>query len=237
MPIHYVLLENPQADDLQTYQAAVQPVSTAELEDVIDRMVKTAVPVSRSELLAVLEGFFAAIERMVLEGRHVNTPLANFQASIAGLFDSPDDCYDPRRHQVVATVSPGERFRRTIRRQARVAKEDASSVEPHPVQLLDVSSGECNDLLTPGGIGRLAGHQLKFNPDDPEQGIFFVAADGGTSRVEFVGKNMPAELRFLIPALEPGEYRLQVRAIVYGCGGVRSGTLKSPLTVLLHGSA
>lgn len=231
MTIRYVLLESPQADDLQAYHAAVQPASTAELEDVIDRMVKTSVVVSRSDLSAVLEGFFATIEGMVLEGRAVRTPLANFQASIAGLFDGPGDCYDPLRHQVAVTVDPGERLRRTVRRQARVAKEDAAAVEPNPVQLLDVSSGERNGLLTPCGIGRLAGHQLKFNPDDPEQGIFFVAADGRTARVEFVGKNMPAELSFLIPALEPGEYRLQVRAIVCGCRGMRSGTLKSSLIV------
>ena len=62
----------------------------------------------------MLEDYHSAIENLVLEGMNVNTPLANLGASIKGVFDGQADSYDPARHQLTATVSPGKRFRAAI---------------------------------------------------------------------------------------------------------------------------
>jgi hypothetical protein len=81
-------------------------------------------------------------------------------------------------------------------------------------------------------MGRLHGHRLKFDPDDPTQGIFFVHSDHSETPVEVVGENLPAKLIFTVPALPAGDYRLTVRATVNGTTEVRSGTLDETLTVL-----
>jgi hypothetical protein len=68
------------------------------------------------------------------------------------------------------------------------------------LEYIDINTGERNSVLTPGGMGQVAGHRLKFGPADPEQGVFFMAPDGSSSaRVSLVGKNMPGELMFLVP--------------------------------------
>jgi hypothetical protein len=85
--------------------------------------------------------------------------------------------------------------------------------------------------MTPGGMGQLAGEQLKFDPTDPAQGIFFVAADGSEARVEVVDKNTGGELIFLIPAsLTSADYTLVVRSHL-NFGELRSGNFNATLMV------
>ena len=81
-------------------------------------------------------------------------------------------------------------------------------------------------------MGQIIGHRLKFDPADPQQGIFFIASDDSETRVAIVGKNKPGELIFLVPdGLASGEYLLEVRAIPRGSHDLRTGALKATLTV------
>jgi len=84
-------------------------------------------------------------------------------------------------------------------------------------------------LVTPGGMGRLTGYRLKFDPTDPNQGIFFI--NGSTTQVDVVGKNNPSELMFLVPAnLQPGAYSLEIRSAI-GNSAVHTGLLADVLGV------
>ena len=85
--------------------------------------------------------------------------------------------------------------------------------------------------MTPGGAARLVGYDLKFDPADPNQGAFFIAADNSETRAEILIHNMPRELSFLNPALPAGVYRLQVRAILNDTPDLRVGQLEEQLTV------
>ena len=153
-------------------------------------------------------------------------------ASIKGIFDGQADGYDHSRHQISAKVTPGKRYRRAIRERAQAVKQEAVKPKPNPLEYTDINSGERNSVLTPGGMGQLVGHRLKFDPADPEQGVFFMAPDGSSSaRVSLVGKNMPGELMFLVPdTLVAGDYLLVVQA-AFTEEDVRMGTLEATLTV------
>lgn len=230
MPIQYVLHENNLTSAPGDYAAMVQPSASAELEDVIERVIEGGSTISRPDIFGVLEDFVRAIENMVLEGISVNTPLANFGVSIKGVFDGQADSYDPSRHQVTATVTPGKRLRAAVRKRAQVVKGEALKPRPNPLEYTDLNSGERNSVLTPGGLGQVIGHRLKFDPTDANQGIFFVG-DAGATRAEVVGRNKPGELMFIVPAgLASGDYTLEVRAIVYS-EEVRSGALAATLSV------
>jgi hypothetical protein len=225
-------MENHLTSDPDDYMAMVQPTNTAELEDIINRMIDQGSTVVKADILSVLEDYHQAIESMVLEGQNVNTPGANYGASIKGVFNGQADSYDASRHQVRATVSPGKRFRKAIEGRAQVTKGEAVTPRPNPLEYTDLNSEARNSVLTPGGMGRLVGHRLKFDPTAADQGIFFVAADDTETRVEVVGRNKPAELMFLVPdSLPAGEYTLEVRATMRNNDDVRTGALDVPLTV------
>jgi hypothetical protein len=233
MSISYVLFENNLTDDPNDYMAMVQPTGTAELDNVIQRMIERGSTVTKADILSVLEEYYSAIESMVLEGLNVNTPMANYGASIKGIFNGATDSYDPSRHQVAGTINSGKRYRKTIRERAQTTKREARKPTPNLIVYVDVNSGERDSLLTLSGMGQIIGHRLKFDPTDPAQGIFLIGADGVEVKITTVGKNTPGELMFLIPPmLPPGEYTLQVRAAVYDGEQVRNGTLNAILTVV-----
>ena len=98
------------------------------------------------------------------------------------------------------------------------------------VCLQSISNQQILNPLTPGGMGQLVGHRLKFDPADPNQGIFFVAP-AGEARVQVVARNKPGELIFMVPALPAADYTLEVRATVHSSEDVRTGALEATLTV------
>ncbi len=231
MSIKYVLHENHLTPDPDDFRALVQATDTADQDDVVDRIIQQGSTVTRADILSVLEDRATAIENMVLEGRKVTTPLANFGASIKGVFDNPEDSFDPSRHQLLGIVGPGKRYRRTVKDRGQADKRESIKPTPNILSYFDINSGERNSVLTSGGMGRITGHRLKFDLADPEQGVFFTPTGGAPVRVTRVGKNIPGELMFLVPdGLAAGDHELTVRA-VFGTDDVRTGTLAATLTV------
>jgi hypothetical protein len=231
MTIHYVLQESNLSTHPDGYLAVVRPAGTADLEMVIDRVLEQGSTVGRTDVVGVLEGYYTAIETLLLEGRNVTTPIANYRLSITGLFGGCTDRLDPDKHRIVPRISPGRRLRRVIRRKARAARKATFTPTPCPLQYTDLNSGTIDQLLTPGGLGNLYGTHLRFDPADPAQGIVFLDGEGGKTRVQVVATNKPRQLVFQVPPLPAGTYRLEVRATVYDSADVRGGTLGSRLTV------
>ncbi len=233
MTISYSLTRNLLTNGANHYRAVVHFNESVELEDVIDRMIERGSTVTKADALAVLQEYHAAIANLVLQGFKVNTPGASYGASIKGNFTGQNDTFDPSRHHLDPSVSAGSDFRHAIREHGQVQKLEATSPSPNPTQYLDTNSGQSNTILTPGGMGHITGYRLKFDPADPNQGIFLTDTTNGNTpvRVEVVGKNLPSELMFLVPdTLTPGEYLLSVSAL-FGQNDVRAGTLKERLNV------
>ena len=234
MSIEYVLFENKLANiEPGTHTARVRPTFTADLDAVAEIVVQRGTTVAKADVLSVLEDYFTVIEQFVQQGANVNTPHVNYGASIRGLFEGPTDGYDPARHQILARLSPGARLRRFAREHLVAEKLDpAAELVPLLLRYTDRNSSTLNSVLTPNGLGEIEGRRLQFDRDDPEQGVYFVGADGTATPAGVVGRNMPSELSFLVPELAPGVYTLQVRAPVRGSTEVRTGELKAPLTVM-----
>ena len=230
--IEYMIRKSTLNSIPDAHVASVCPGQPAGMEDVLERIAEHDSTVSRPDVLCVLEDFFLAIERLLLEGRNVNTPLASFRVSIRGQFGDVDDVFDPTRHQVVPTVSAGPRLRKAVASRANVQKQEAAEKPlPKPTRYVDIHTGARNSALTSGGMGRVIGYRLSFDPADAQQGLFFIAADNSATRVEIVGRNKPGELLFTVPVLAPGDYTLEVRAIFNETLQVRSGRLEAALTV------
>ncbi|HZL11128.1 MAG TPA: DUF4469 domain-containing protein [Prolixibacteraceae bacterium] len=77
----------------------------------------------------------------------------------------------------------------------------------------------------------MRGSRLKYEVADPAQGIFLIAADDTETRVITVARNKPAQLDFLVPALNSGEYKLEIRAIIYKGKELKTGVCPGSLTV------
>lgn len=230
--IEYMIRKSTFSNLADAYVAKVCPGQPAGMEEILERIAEHDSTVSKPDALCVLEDFFLAVERLLLEGRNVNTPLASFRVGVKGLFAGPDDAFDPTRHRIVPCVSAGPRLRQTVAERATPLKQETSDKRtPKPTGYVDVNTGARDSTLTPGGMGQVLGYRLSFDPADAQQGIFFRGADGSASRVEVVGRNKPSELLFTVPLLAPGTYTLEVRAILNDNHEVRSGQLEAALIV------
>ena len=106
------------------------------------------------------------------------------------------------------------------------------SSDPIPNDFEDIASDTVNNIITPTGTAILQGVRLKFNMEDDEQGIFFIAANGAVNRVSKIITMTSSQVVFLIPQeLAAGEYTLEVRILPKGNKMIKKGVLKDLLTV------
>lgn len=230
MPIHYALHPNKLTGNPKDYMAIINFTGSIDEEGVIEQMMRQGSTITRADIKAVLDNYHTAIITLVLEGFKVTTRTANYGASIKGIFSGAHDTFSSDRHHLEPQVSAGAELRREMHRNGRTGKMEGGINAPRLLAYTDVNSGSRDSLVTPGGLGRVTGYRLKFDPADPEQGIFFIAGDAST-RVEVVGKNKPGELMFLVPAtLGPGSYTLLVQAAFKD--KLRQGKLLASLSVM-----
>jgi hypothetical protein len=231
MSISYKLYKNHLTNGANNYRAIVHYTGSIDLNGVIDRMIARGSTITRADALAVLEDYHETITELALQGFKVITPTANYGLSLKGNFTGQTDGYDPSRHRPAAQVSPGVQFRQAVESRAHLEKQESTLPHPRLLEYNNLNNGDGDGVLTPGGMARLSGHRLKFDPADPEQGLLLMAADRTTTRVEVIGRNTPNELIFMTPpGLAPGQYTLMVRAR-FGQNSVRIGLFEDMLTV------
>ena len=228
MTIEYTLVENKLNTSEGTYRAMVQPKDTIDLAGIIDRMVRRGNTLMREDAMAVQEAYHDTLLQVLQEGYNVTTPTANYRASIKGVFDGPDDSFDPSRHKLEVRVNPGLAVRPSLEK-VPVVKTEHNTPLPHPQVFHDHMSNLDNSVVTPGSGAKIKGYRLKFDQMDPEQGVFFVSASGVETRVEQVLSIRPSEVIIILPALPADMYRLEVRGM-FG-KTVRAGSLTQKLTV------
>src|SRR5699024_6163486 len=122
-----------------------------------------------------IEEFEAAVEQILTGGDKVKTGLIRTGTSIGGVYNDQFDSFDPSRHYKRFHFHSGPRIRCTA---AEIVAEKISATLVRPVlkYLKDFTSGTENDALTPGGTAEIRGSHLKVDPEDPDQGIWFLGA-------------------------------------------------------------
>ncbi|MEM8533012.1 MAG: DNA-binding domain-containing protein, partial [Chloroflexota bacterium] len=210
MPIRYAIYKNKHSYKPNDYTANIQLTGIADVHALAERMIDQGSTLPKETLLHVLEEVTCAIETLVTEGWRVNLPFVAVYPSIRGVFNNPADAFTTARHQVDAGASISPRLRSTIRADAQVEKVVVNQSSPLLLEYVDVNSGEVNKQLTPGGLGKVLGSRLRFDPQDPQQGIFFIADSTHLTEAPIVAINKHNELVFSVPQdLPSGDYQLE----------------------------
>ena len=82
---------------------------------------------------------------------------------------------------------------------------------PQPMLCLNLET-DVNYTLTLDGNARIRGNHLKFDKNDPEQGLFLIDSKGKAHRVERFTDIEPKELTFRVPkTLAKDTYQVEVR--------------------------
>ncbi|WP_309384088.1 DNA-binding domain-containing protein [Cerasicoccus frondis] len=229
----YALFPNALANEGNQYRAITQISGSKDLEAVVDRMILLGSTITEADIRAVLVEAIRAVESLLIDGNRVNMGgLVQLWPGITGSFNGKNDAYDASRHQLSLNATAGRRLLKTLR--DKVAPERVDGIPPAPLvfDFIDDGSGTINEQLTPGDIGSIVGNRLKFNPDAPDEGLFFIDVDEGTeTRLANIKQNHPKELIFRVPPDLPGDhnYRIEVRARMPRSESLRTGVLQDIL--------
>ena len=233
MSIKYYLQPNPITPDPNDQSARVISNQIHDVDSITREMLKRGSTITEADVRAVLKVFFDVVTDEVAEGNNVNLPLVNIKPGINGVFTDATDSFDPSRHIKKANVSSGILLSQKVTA-AKVEKVTQATAAPALVQFTDVNTQNTNSIMTPGGIAQVVGEELKFNPANAAEGIYFVATDGTATKVDIIASRTEGKLVFSIPStLVTGSYTLEVRK---GYGSttivVRTGNLQDALQVI-----
>jgi len=230
--IKYYLQTNPVTTDPNDRSARVKHNATLDLQDIVERATKRGTSLTETDLNGAAKLLFEVITDEVADGNNVVLPLAVIRPGIKGVFTSASDSFDSSRHVKRATIAAGTLLNEKMQA-AQVEKTTGEAPSPELIEFKDVNSGTTNSLLSPGGIGIITGEELKFNPENSDEGIWFVpVAEGDAVRVSVIASRTEGKLVFSIPAeLQTGYYTLEVRKGYGSAASLRTGSLDEKLQV------
>lgn len=230
MALTYTLHPYKLKEDSKDYRAMIKNRRVYSLNRVIKEMGSRHSVLTEAEMEGIILQFFDAVEYILKDGGTVSTPLFTARCSIAGTFTGPDDSFYRNRHQVKINLKPGSRLK-DLSEDIKTHKVHSSLPKPLVYTFTDMNTGTVNSQLTPGGAAIIKGKQMRYNPDDGQQGIFLVNSTRLEFKVETVHINTFSQAMMMIPAnLQPGEYRLQVRSKM-NTKTLRTGELSRVLVV------
>lgn len=231
MNIKYYLVDNPMTNDPGDYRAQVTSYEAVTENEIFDYMTRKGSGITTAEAVANYQEIIEAHEYFLKQGYGINTGFINARPTIRGVFKDKNDSFDVSRHQVKFKVRLGRYYNQTAQ-DVKTEKVGSVSNAPVPDELEDVTSGTVNETLTPGGVAVLQGLRLKFDQDDPDQGIFLITDDSGATRVSRIVTQRSSQIVFIIPAdLTTGEYTLEIRILPRGNKEVKKGWLEDKFTV------
>jgi hypothetical protein len=229
----YFLTDNhltPDPDDQVAIPANIRSLND---DQIIDRIMQRGTTLTRPDLLAGIRAYQEEHERIVEEGNGFNTGLLTAGPDIVGKFNSVTDSFDHSRHKTRYSVT----FSRAIQEKAakvKMNKVQAPNTGPVIAAIRDGISGLTDGTLSAGGVLDIAGSRLKVFPDQPDDGVYFVAPDGTEYKATALVENKPSRLIVMLPSLPSGTYTLEVRTHFIGNATLGKQLRKAQFSKLLN---
>ena len=216
------------------YYAKVLTTQTMNEAQFIQYMLSKGTGQSLSDITAILTLRKECLEELTSAGYCVKEELDQRQAGIHGTFDSEDDFFDSKRHQLKVNIRPNAAHHKALQTKKVEKVQDIPDVSSPVISaVMDIGSNTKNKFLTSGGVVHVAGRRLKCDLTSPDEGVFLVRNDELTYRIAQMIRNKPSELIFnLPPDLAPGQYNLEVRNRISRSSDPLSGRMKERLEVL-----
>jgi nucleoid DNA-binding protein len=215
--LNYSLVENMLTDRPDDYSAQTHSIATLDKEALINRILNKGTLLTRTDILAALNGFEESVAEALLEGYSLTLPLFNTSFSISGVFESPLDTFDGNRHKLNINLTKGTLLRK-VEKEVKFEKTNAAAALPNIQEVKDSVSGTVNEKLTKRGVVEVRGYSLKIEGADAACGLWFVADSGAETKAEVLVENKPSRIIALIPDLPDGNYQVKVVTQFTGSG-------------------
>jgi hypothetical protein len=200
-------------------------------DDLINIAVLRRTDLNPTTLRASLDILKEIAVEEIANGASVQFGLGFFSLEVKGVFIGDQASWDPAQHSLKVKTSASVELRKVIRN-VHVNVRGMASVGTAINSVTDVTSGDENSNLTPGGGVNVAGSKIKIAGDNPANGLRLVSQSSGLEAViphTSILVNEPKRLSFILPSnLADDDYKLSITT-QYSGGTV---LLKEPRTCL-----
>jgi hypothetical protein len=235
--IRAYLYENPFTEDPNDYMARVISERSLTIRDICDMAVaRGGADVAAASIEHSVNLFLKEMGYQLCNGYSVNTGYFIAGVHLKGVFNDPDEQFNPLKHILSFDFHQGDLLHKELQT-IDVVIQGVADVSLSISQVTDVRTSSVNDLLTPNYNLKISGYKLKIAGDDPTVGVYFIAENNDRIKVdtEDVVINNPSELLIRIPDLRSGSYKLEVVTQFAGSSillkQVRSTEFNKTLTV------
>jgi hypothetical protein len=200
-------------DNPDDYIARVSSERSLGVKDICESATsRGGADVSATAMEHAVNLFLKEMGYQLCDGFSVNTGWFTASVHIRGVFDSPDEKFDPQKHTILFEFHQGAQLRKELD-SVDIQILGVADISLSITQVTDVKTGSVNDIITPNRNLRIHGHKLKIAGEKKTNGVYFINQDTKEStKVDDsdIVTNNPSELIVVIPALAAGTYKVKV---------------------------
>ena len=176
---------------------------------------------TRTDIIAAMQLFSEELGRQLAEGKSVKTPVGSFYLCASGSMATPDEAFTPSdkstNHELRIHFRPESGFEADVRDAVRVVRVDVPDQGAPRVRSAFSSDSSGPNVTRAGDIINVHGFSLKFDPANPQEGLFFIDSSGAETRSSLYGLVLPKSIVAGVPAgLVGGGYAIAVRSLSPG---------------------
>ena len=211
--IRAYLYDNALTDDPNDFVARVQSERSLNVKDICQTAAtRGGADISAASMEHAVNLWLKEMAYLLCDGFSVNTGWFSANANIKGVFNSPTENFDPKKHTLLFDFVQGAQLRKEIS-EVDVNILGVADASLSVAQVTDVKTSSVNDLLTANRNLRIIGNKMKIVGDNPANGIYFVnIKTQARTKVDVsdIVTNNPSEIIILVPALAAGTYKIEV---------------------------
>lgn len=220
-----VLTERP--DD---YMAVVRNVVYRDFKAILKQLTLPGSILKETECVAVINAFWNAIEENLKEGIGYSSEHINITPAAGGVFDNIEENFNPSKHWKNVNITAGTEMHKSAQ-EMKINIITVAVPVPWLKTFFDIRSESTNQTITSEFMADITGYLLKIEGND--SGVFFInTATGSQTAAPKIHVNESRKLTIVIPELDPGTYRVEVRTHVRNTKELRTGTLNALLTAV-----
>lgn len=185
--------------------------------------------ISTEAMQYATELFLKEMTYLLCDGYSINTGYFTASIAIKGVFDSPKETFNPKKHNLIVQLNQGEKLRLELHN-TEVEILGLTTFGAKITEVQDIKSNSTNNLLTPGRNLKISGSKIKVIGEKSQTGVFFInKKDNKRIAVDpaDIVTNYPSQLILIIPELPSGDYTLEILT-QFSPG---SKNLKTPRTI------
>lgn len=182
-------------------------------DDLINIAVSRRTDFNPSTLRSSMELLKDIAKEQIANGASVAFGLGYFNLAVNGVFIGDNNRWDSIKHNLSVRVTPTADLRAAVNA-AVVDVRGMAEIGTVINSVTDVTTGEMNTRLTPGGGVNLTGSKIKIAGDSAANGIILTnqtTNDTTVIALNAILTNDPSKVSFIVPAtLAKGDYKLSI---------------------------